>query len=44
MIAELNGKISSILRNNTDSSVDGWIYNKLFKIYQSIDDKVLDNN
>ena len=46
-VAESNGYCSStdkFLRNNTDTNVDGWVYNKFFKIYQSIDDEALDNN
>lgn len=45
-VAENNGYSSctpKFLRNNTDSSVDGWVYNKLFKLYQSKEDEELDN-
>ena len=46
-VAESNGYCSStdkFLRNNTDTNVDGWVYNKFFKIYQSINDEKLNNN
>jgi len=45
-VAESNGYYSctdKFLRNNTDNSVDGWVYNKFFKIYQSGEEEVLDN-
>lgn len=45
-VAESNGYISCtprFLRNNTDSNVDGWLYNKLFKLYQREEDEELDN-
>ena len=45
-IAESNGYsacTSRFLRNNTDSSVDGWVYNKLFKLYQKQEDERLAN-
>ena len=45
-VAESNGYsscTSKFLRNNTDSSVEGWLYNKLFKLYQRKEDKELEN-
>lgn len=45
-VAESNGYYSctsKFLRNNTDSSIDGWVYNKFFKIYQSSEDEELEN-
>lgn len=47
MIAESNGYTSSsskFLRDNTDKSVDGWVYTSLFKVYQRTEDTLLDNN
>lgn len=46
-VSESNGYYPStgkFLRNNTDTDVDGWVYNKFFKVYQNTDDEVLDNN
>lgn len=46
-VAESNGYYActdKFLRNNTDGSVDGWVYNKFFKIYQKSTDKELENN
>ncbi|MCX0404193.1 hypothetical protein [Clostridium perfringens] len=45
-VSESNGYYACtprFLRNNTDSSVDGWVYNKFFKVYQSIEDEELEN-
>ena len=45
-VAESNGYCvctPKFLRNNTDSNVDGWGYNKFFKIYQSSEDEILEN-
>lgn len=45
-VAESNGYCvctPKFLRNNTDSSVDGWIYNKFLKVYQSSEDEELEN-
>lgn len=45
-VANENNYCSStdkFLRNNTDGSVDGWVYNKFFKIYQSNNDEELSN-
>lgn len=45
-VAESNGYYSCtdrFLRNNTDNSVDGWVYNKFFKVYQSGESEVLEN-
>lgn len=45
-VAEDNGYYActtKFLRNNTDGSVDGWVYNKFFKIYQSMEDEGLEN-
>ncbi|GKU30433.1 hypothetical protein [Clostridium folliculivorans] len=45
-VAEENGYYSCtdrFLRYNTDNSVDGWVYNKFFKIYQSSEGEVLSN-
>lgn len=45
-VSESNGYYactSKFLRNNTDSSVGGWVYNKFFKIYQSSEDEELEN-
>lgn len=35
-VAESNGytaRTPKFLRNNTEGNVDGWVYNKFFKIY-----------
>ncbi|MGL4875337.1 MAG: hypothetical protein ACRC30_11875 [Clostridium sp.] len=45
-IAEENGYCVStprFVRYNTDSNVDGWVYDKFFKAYQSIEDEELEN-
>lgn len=46
-VSESNGYYSftsKFLKNSKDTDVDGLIYNKFFKIYQSADDEELDNN